>query len=87
MSGFAHYAVTLPGGLCFAYQLEYAKDILCGVDLYERRYFFLKYDVIRDIDLERGARNTSIHNTRGGTFKFLKLWSPLFAEKNVKFTY
>ena len=69
-SGFVHYGGTLSDALCFAYQLEYAEVILCGVDLYVRRYFFVKYDEIRDIDLESGAKNTSIHNTREGFLNF-----------------
>jgi len=46
----------------FGYMMGYTKIVLVGVDLYDRRYFWLKEDETRSDDAYRGANHTMTHN-------------------------
>ena len=58
-----HGKATLIDAINISYLLGYKKIILAGVDLYDRRYFFLNKDETRGIDKLRGANFSDKHNT------------------------
>lgn len=83
-SGFVHYGGTLSDALSFGIQMDYKEIILCGVDLNDRRYFFLDRNEIRDVDLETHTSNKSDHNTKHPIIKLIKEWLPEIKKKGKK---
>ncbi|MFT4304531.1 MAG: hypothetical protein ACMXX8_00420 [Candidatus Woesearchaeota archaeon] len=68
-----HGGATLNDAIHLAYQLNFKNIILVGVDLYDRRYFWLNENEIRkDTDLIRGAKYSDIHNTTNIIIKTIK---------------
>jgi hypothetical protein len=80
-SGFVHYGGTLSDALCFSYQMNYKEIILCGVDLNDRRYFFLEKNQTRDLDTLRNSSVTQPHNTKIPIISLIKEWLPCFTSK------
>ena len=82
--GFVHGPSSLFNCVNFAYILGWKRIILTGVDLYDRRYFWLKPDETRDSDIWRGASYKDTHNTAQRAVEFVKGWKEFFAEKEVE---
>ena len=80
-SGFVHYGGTLSDALCFGYQMDYKEIILCGVDMNDRRYFFLEKNQPRDLDLQRNSSVTEPHKTKLPVISLIKEWLPCFVSK------
>lgn len=80
-TGFVHYGGTLSDALCFGYQMDYKEIILCGVDLNDRRYFFLEKNQTRDLDIIRNSSVTQPHNTKIPITSLIKEWLPCFMSK------
>jgi hypothetical protein len=59
--GLVHGQSTLQEAINFAYLLGWKKIVLAGVDLYDRRYFWLPEDETRSIDELRGATAADPH--------------------------
>lgn len=57
-----HGNASLNDAIHIAYLLGYKKIVLAGVDLYDRRYFWLGEEETRDVDLKRGASYRDKHN-------------------------
>ena len=61
--GLAHRHATLEECVNFAYLLGWNRIVLVGVDLYDRRYFWLGPDETRETDRRRGASASDAHRT------------------------
>ena len=74
---------TLADCVNFAYLLGWKQIILVGVDLYDRRYFWLGYEETREGDLRRGASHQDQHNVADTTISIMGMWRELFAKDGV----
>ena len=61
--GLSHGSATLIDCLNFAYLMAWRKIVLVGVDLYDRRYFWLGSEETRANDEVRGKTHRERHNT------------------------
>lgn len=59
--GLTHGQSTLQEAINFAYLLGWKRIVLAGVDLYDRRYFWLPPDETRSLDRLRGATAADEH--------------------------
>lgn len=59
--GLVHGQSTIQEAINVAYLVGWKRIVLAGVDLYDRRYFWLPPDETRDIDRERGATAADTH--------------------------
>jgi hypothetical protein len=60
--GLVHGHSTLQETINAAYLLGWSRIVLAGVDLYDRRYFWLPPDEARSVDVRRGADADEPHN-------------------------
>lgn len=79
--GLVHGSSTLMDVLNFAYIMGWKQIILAGIDLYDRRYFWLPYDKLRDDD--PAITPDSLHNTAHSTVTYIKNWLPFFKNRNL----
>lgn len=82
--GLVHGPSTLFDCLNFAYLLNWKKIILVGVDLYDRRYFWLTHDQTRRNDIIRGKTYKDKHNTAKEAMIWAKRWRKYFQKKGVE---
>ena len=82
--GLIHSAGTLTDCISFAYAMRYKKIILVGVDLYDRRYFWLNDNETRMADIDRGAKCSHTHNTADPIINVMKLWVDEFSKNGVE---
>jgi len=80
----SHYAATLCDAVNISYILGYKKIVLVGVDLYDRRYFWLGKDETRVDDLRRGHSCSDIHNTGKPIVEVMDMWNKYMSEKGVQ---
>ncbi len=59
--GLVHGQSTIQESINFAYLLGWKRIVLAGVDLYDRRYFWLPSDETRSVDERRGASASDVH--------------------------
>ncbi len=81
--GLVHSYATLIDCVNFAYILGWRHIVLVGVDLYDRRYFWLKENETRDIDAARGNTHQDTHNTAQPVIQFLGYWHDLLATEGI----
>lgn len=79
-----HCGATLIDAINIALILGYKDIILVGVDLYDRRYFWLQENQTRDGDKKRGKTYKDIHNTALNVLEVMKVWYPYLLSKGVK---
>lgn len=76
--GLVHGQSTIQECINFAYLLGWKRVVLTGVDLYDRRYFWLPQDETRSIDERRGANAAEPHVQAGmgivGTLTDWRFW-------------
>lgn len=60
--GLSHGHSTLHEAINFAFLLGWRRIVLVGVDLYDRRYFWLSSDEARSVDAARGAAAGDVHS-------------------------
>lgn len=78
--GLAHNHATLEECVNFAYIMGWTQIVLMGVDLYDRRYFWLPPDVpVAGSDSTEGLHNTA----RTGLIELLGAWHERFAAEGV----
>lgn len=82
--GLVHGPSTLFDSINFAYLFGWKKIILVGVDLYDRRYFWLKKEETRHLDLRRNKTCRDIHNTARETVIWAKRWHNYLRKKGVE---
>lgn len=82
--GLVHGSATLTDCVNFASLLGWKKIVLVGVDLYDRRYFWLGPDETTPLETRRGARFDDAHSTAGGgLIENLGRWAQEFEEHGV----
>ncbi len=82
--GLTHGPSTLFDCINFAYLLRWRKIVLVGVDLYDRRYFWLERDQTRRNDIIRDKTYRDKHNTARETIIWAKRWRKYFQKKGIE---
>lgn len=82
--GLTHGPSTLFDCINFAYLLRWRKIVLVGVDLYDRRYFWLERDQTRRNDIIRDKTCRDKHNTARETIIWAKRWRKYFQKKDIE---
>jgi hypothetical protein len=82
--GLVHSAGTLTDTINFSYIMGYKKIVLVGVDLYDKRYFWLSKDETRDDDLKGNFNYKEQHNTSVHLCDLLKRWNEKFDNEGVQ---
>jgi len=75
---------TLSLCINFAWIMGWKKIVLVGVDLYDRRYFWLNQKETRDRDMMRGASYKDQHNMSKVTVPLMNKWRKFFIKNNVE---
>jgi hypothetical protein len=84
-AGLTHGPGTITDCINFAYCLGWRKIVLVGVDLYDRRFFWLREDQDRDEDVLNNANRTMIHNTvANGIIDYLSHWRKELNAKGIE---
>lgn len=81
--GLVHGPSSLFDCINFAFLMGWEKIVLVGVDLYDRRYFWLGEGQLRPGDAERGASIDMAHNTSGATTGYIGKWKDELALRGV----
>jgi hypothetical protein len=85
--GLVHGHSTLQECINFAYLLGWREIVLVGVDLYDRRYFWLDPGETRSVDERRGASAADRHTqAASGLVDTLDRWARWLAERDVRLT-
>jgi len=84
MNEISHCNATLFDAINIAYLLGYKNIVLVGIELYDRRYFWLRQNKTRVIDLNRGKTYKDLHNTTNYVLRIIPEWKNIFDEKGVK---
>ena len=75
---------TLAMCINFAITMGWKKIILVGIDLYDRRYFWLKKDESRDTDILRGVKVDTTHNMGKTTIGIVSKWNNKLLKRNIE---
>lgn len=84
--GLIHAGGTLTDAVSFGYAMGYNSIVLVGVDLYDRRYFWLGEDETRQEDVARAASHADVHNTAKPVVELMKRWTVFLEERGVSLT-
>ena len=66
--------------------MGYKSIVLVGVDLFDRRYFWLNEDETRVEDTLRAADHTEVHGTAQVVVDLMKRWTEFLKERGVSLT-
>jgi hypothetical protein len=76
--GIHHGKCSIYDALHFAIGMKYEKIVLCGIDLYDNRYFYLPYDQTMEQTIREGNSVTAPHATAPKVVKlisdFIEFW-------------
>jgi len=78
-----HYGATLFDGVNIAYILGYKRIVLVGVDLYDRRYFWLGTEQSHEVDSKLGKKYSDIHDTAKNVVRGMSMWREHLTKKGV----
>ncbi|MDO8311364.1 MAG: hypothetical protein Q7T25_05435, partial [Sideroxyarcus sp.] len=78
-----HCSATLFDVVNLAYVLGYKTIVLVGVDLYDRRYFWLKETESRSEELKRGATFADVHQTAKPVLENMTRWQEYLNDRGV----
>jgi len=78
-----HLGASLFDAVNIGYLLGYKKIVLAGIDLYDRRYFWLKQNESLEGDIIRNKSYKDIHNTAKPVINNLKKWNNIMLKKGV----
>lgn len=78
-----HGNASLIDCINLSYLLGYKEIVLVGVDLYDRRYFYLDYNETRAFDEDRGFNSKDLHGTSKGLIRHIEKWSHFLKNKGV----
>jgi hypothetical protein len=82
--GLVHGHSTLQECINLAYLAGWRRIVLVGVDLYDRRYFWLPSDETRSVDERRGASAAAVHDrATSGMIGDMATWSEWLADRGV----
>jgi hypothetical protein len=79
-----HCGATLSDAINISYILGYKKIVLVGVDLYDRRYFWLGRNESRDTVLKSGKTYSNAHDTADNMIKVMDIWNKYLIKKGVR---
>ena len=79
-----HWNATLSEVVNISYILGYKKIVLVGIDLYDRRYFWLERNETDECDLKRGKTYSDIHNTADNVLRGMAVWNKYLIKKGVR---
>lgn len=83
--GLVHGQSTIQECINFAYLLGWKQIVLVGVDLYDRRYFWLGAEETRSVDLRRGATAEDAHaRAASGLVETLGIWRGWLGSQGVE---
>lgn len=84
--GLVHSAGTLTDCVSFAYAMGYSKIVLVGVDLYDKRYFWLQKDETNPDDLKENINFTyrDKHKTADPMLKVIAEWQKNFQKEGIQ---
>lgn len=83
-AGLTHGHSALQETVNAAYLLGWKNIVLVGVDLYDRRYFWLDHDDSRSLDVQRSSAVEDVHNrAASGMIEELGAWARTFAAQGV----
>ena len=80
----SHWNATLSDAINISYILGYKKIVLVGVDLYDRRYFWLGRNETHEGVLKRGKTYSDIHSTADNVIKGMDIWNKYLIKKGVR---
>ena len=80
----SHCGMTLFDVINISYILGYKKIVLVGVDLYDRRYFWLGRNETRDCLLKSGRTYSNIYDPSGNLIKNMDIWNKYLIKKGVR---
>ena len=75
---------TIFDAVNIAYILGYKKIVLVGIDLYDRRYFWLERNETLEGDLKRGKTYSDIHLTADKVVRGMAVWNKYLIKKGVR---
>jgi hypothetical protein len=79
-----HCGTTLFDAINIAYILGYKKIVLVGVDLYDRRYFWLGKDETRYVDKKLGSTHEETHSTANLVMEVMVSWKEYLNDKGIE---
>ena len=82
--GLVHGPASLVTAVNFAYALGWKKIVMAGVDLYDRRYFWLGKDETRAVDSIRSSTYKDKHNTADRLVPYLGKWNELMNREGIQ---
>lgn len=82
--GLAHGPSTLFDCINFGYLFGWKRIALVGIDLYDRRYFWLKPDEARYDDVINKRNYLDVHNTARETVIWAKRWHKCLRKRGVE---
>jgi len=83
--GLTHGQSTIQEAINAAFLLGWSRIVLAGVDLYDRRYFWLARDQTRELDRKRGANAADEHvQATMGLVRTLGAWREWLAGEGVE---
>lgn len=84
MWGIPHYHATLCDSVNIGACMGYKKIVLVGIDLYDRRYFFLDKDETKATELGRGNTCKDQHQTCKPLVECMDYWNKHFLKRGIK---
>lgn len=84
MSSISHHNATLSDVVNIAYLMGYRKIVLVGVDLYDRRYFWLAENQTRECDEQKGRSFSDVHETSKLIVRAMDVWNRCLGERGVR---
>lgn len=79
----SHHEATLSDVVNISYLIGYKTIVLVGVDLYDRRYFWLG-DSTREEDARLNKTYSDVHQTADPMVRLMDAWNKYFMEKGVR---
>ena len=84
-AGLSHGHSTLQECMNFAYLTGWERIVLVGVDLYDRRYFWLPSNETRSVDERRGASSAVVHDrATSGMIETVSEWHEWLRARGVE---
>ena len=80
----SHNFATLFDAVNIAYILVYKKLVLVGIDLYDRRYFWLKPNQTSESDLKKCKTYFDVHGSSDNVIKSMGTWNKYLIKKGVR---
>ena len=78
-----HLNATLSDAINISYILGYKKIVMVGIDLYDRRYFWLERNETDECDLKRDKMYSDIHSTADNVLRGMAVWNKYLIKKGV----